>query len=84
MQELTTFQSQWDKEGKEDCLKLPWFEYGIPFFVHHFKRLTVKFFFSFSRAVPAAHGGFQARGLIRATTPGLLQSHSNMGSEPRL
>ena len=46
------------------------------------------FFFSclsaFSRATPAAYGGSQARGLIGAVATGLLQSHSNAGSEPRL
>ena len=42
------------------------------------------FIFAFSRAAPAAYGGSQARGLIRAVATGLRQSHSNMGSEPRL
>ena len=39
-----------------------------------------------SWADPAAYGGSQARGLIRATAAGLHQSpsHSNAGSEPRL
>ena len=41
-------------------------------------------FFAFSRAVPAAYGGSQARGLIGAVAVGLSQSHSNAGSEPRL
>ena len=40
--------------------------------------------FAFSRAAPAAYGGSQARGVIRAVATGLHQSHSNMGSEPRL
>ena len=31
-----------------------------------------------------AYGGSQARGLIRAVATGLLQSHSNAGSEPYL
>ena len=35
-------------------------------------------------AAPVAHGGSQARGLIRAVAAGLRQSHSNVGSEPRL
>ena len=39
------------------------------------------FFFVFSRAAPAAHGGFQARSLIGAVAAGLCQSHSNLGSE---
>ena len=37
-------------------------------------------FFVFFRAAPTAHGGSQARGLIRATAAGL----SNARSEPRL
>ena len=41
-------------------------------------------FFAFSRAAPLAPGGFQARGLIQAVASGLHQSHSNVGSEPRL
>ena len=39
------------------------------------------FFFVFSRATPAAYGGFQARGLIRAVAISLRHSHSNGGSE---
>ena len=43
------------------------------------------FLFSFSsfflRAAPAAHGGSQARGQIRATAAGLHHSHSNAGSQ---
>ena len=31
-----------------------------------------------------AYGGSQARGLIRAVAAGLHQSHSNVGSKPRL
>ena len=42
------------------------------------------FFFVFSRAVPMAYGGSQARGLIRAVAASLCQSHSSVGSEPRL
>jgi hypothetical protein len=41
-------------------------------------------FLVFSRAAPEAHGGSQARGLIRAVAAGLLHSHSNAGPEPRL
>ena len=37
-------------------------------------------FLSFSRAAPAAHGGSQARGGIRAVASSLRQSHSNVGS----
>jgi len=39
---------------------------------------------AFSRATPAAYGGSQARGPIRAVAVCLCQSHSNSGSEPRL
>ena len=41
-------------------------------------------FFVFSRAVPMAYGGSQARGLIGAVPASLGQSHSNMGSKLRL
>ena len=37
-----------------------------------------------SWAAPAAYGGSQARGRIGAGATGLHQSHSNVGSEPRL
>ena len=39
------------------------------------------FFFLLFRDVPAAHGGSQARGQIRAIAAGLRHSHSNAGSE---
>ena len=44
------------------------------------------FFFVFCpfRAVPAAYGGSQARGLIGAVAPGPCQSHSNARSKPYL
>jgi len=42
------------------------------------------FFFFFFRAALAAYGDSQARGLIGAVAAGLHQSHSNVGSEPRL
>ena len=42
------------------------------------------YFFVFSRATPATYGGSQARDQIGAIAAGLYQSHSNMGSEPRL
>ena len=42
------------------------------------------FFFSFSRAAPAAYGGSQARGWIGAIAAGLHHSHSNTRSEPHL
>ena len=39
------------------------------------------FFFLLFRAVPAAYGGSQARGLIGVTAAGLHHSHSNSGYE---
>ena len=42
------------------------------------------YFFAFSRAVPAAYGGSQARGRIGAVAAGLHHSHSNMVSKPCL
>ena len=44
------------------------------------------FFLSFchSWAAPAAYGGSQARGQIRAVATGLHQSHSKAGSKPHL
>ena len=36
------------------------------------------------RAALVACGGSQAKGLVEAVAAGLCQSHSNMGSEPRL
>ena len=41
-------------------------------------------FFAISCAAPAAYGGSQARGGIGAVAAGLLQSHSNEGSELHL
>ena len=49
------------------------------FFTFHF----ILFYFLPSRAPPAAYGGSQARGLIRAAAAGLHHSHSNIRSEPR-
>ena len=40
--------------------------------------------FVFSRAAPAAYGGYQARGQIGAVAAGLGQSHRNARSEPCL
>ena len=40
--------------------------------------------FDFSRAAPAAYGGSQAMGLIRAAATGLCQNHSNAWSKPHL
>ena len=42
------------------------------------------FFLLFLWAAPAAYGGSQSRGRIGAVAPGLCQSDSNAGSEPRL
>ena len=42
------------------------------------------FVFCLFRAAPAAYGGSQARGLIRAVASGLHHSHSHAASEPRL
>ena len=42
------------------------------------------FFFWLFRATPAAYGGSQSRGRIRAVAAGLHHSHSNAGSEPCL
>ena len=39
------------------------------------------YYFVFSRAVPVAYGGSQARGLIGAVAAGLHHSHSSAGSE---
>ena len=48
-------------------------------------RTALSFFLSFFfRATPAAHGGSQARGRIRATAADLHRSHSHAGSEPHL
>ena len=46
--------------------------------------LMVAFFVCFFRAAPAAYGGFQARGLIRAVAAGLPHSHSHARFEPHL
>ena len=40
--------------------------------------------FAFSGATPMAHGGFQARGRIRAVADSLCHSHSNTRSEAHL
>jgi len=40
--------------------------------------------FAISWADPVAYGGSQARGPIGAVATGLRQSHSKVGSEPRL
>ena len=64
---------------------LPYLMAGFNFnFISLFLILTFFIFFAISRAAPAAYGGSQARGLIRAVVTGLHQSHSNSGSEPHL
>ena len=40
--------------------------------------------FAISWAAPAAYGGSQARGLIRAVATSLRHSYSNVESEPHL
>ena len=40
--------------------------------------------FAISWADPMAYGGSQTRGQIRAVAASLCQSHSSVGSEPRL
>ena len=54
------------------------------YIVLHFSFFFVFFFFAISWAAPTAYGGSQARGRIGAVATGLHQSHSNVGSEPRL
>ena len=64
--------------------------YTVPSVLNTLSHLTfisfsfLFFLFAFSRATPAAYGGSQARGLIRAAAAGLYHSHSNTGSEPHL
>ena len=38
----------------------------------------------FTRGIPAAYGGSQTRGQVRAVAAGLHHSHSDARSEPRL
>ena len=54
------------------------------FFFLFFSFLSFFFFFFYFRAAPAAYGGLQARGPIRAIDAGLHHSHSNSGSELHL
>ena len=42
------------------------------------------FYLFFIRVISTAHGGSQARGLIRAAAASLQNSHSNAGFEPRV
>ena len=47
-------------------------------------RISFFVFMLFLWATPTAYGDSQARGPVRAVATGLHQSHSNMGSKPRL
>ena len=49
-----------------------------------FSFLSLSFIFFLFRAVPAAYGGSQARGLMGGIAASLHHSHSNVGSGPRL
>ena len=51
---------------------------------YFFIQLVLFFVCLFSRAVPPAYGGSQARSGIGATAASLYYSHSNMVSEPHL
>ena len=48
------------------------------------KFLLLFFFFFFFRVTPAAYGGSQVRGLIRAVAAGLYHSLRNVRSKPHL
>ena len=65
--------------GKSCIFYLFWF---ILFYLFIFVFFVVVV--AISWAAPAAYGGSQARGLIRAAATSIRQSHSNAGSEPRL
>ena len=71
-----------DRDGTGPGSRFLWSRFGCFLFVCLF--VFVFFVFCFFRAAPAAYGGSQARGLIRAVAAGLRHSHSNVGSEPRL
>ena len=51
--------------------------YAFVIFCKEMGRIFFFFFFVFSKAVPTAYGGSQARGLIGAVAAGLHHSHSN-------
>ena len=53
-------------------------------FLGFFVGFVFCFLFLLFRATPAASGGSQARGIIRATAAGLRQGHSHAGCEPHL
>ena len=54
--------------------------FGLPNIFHH----NEIYIFGLFRATPVAYGGSQARGQIRTAAAGLGQSHSHVGSKPRL
>ena len=60
------------------------FFYFLFFCLLSFVVVVVVVIVAISWAAPVAYGGSQARGLIGAVATSLRQSHSNMGSEPRL
>ena len=57
---------------------------GKPIITDSFLFLFFFVFLLFLRAAPAAYGGSQARGPIGTAAASLRQSHSKVGSEPRL
>ena len=71
-----TVVTQTEISQQHDCARFCW----QCFFVLSFFVVV----FCPSRATPAAYGGSQARGLIRAFAAGLGQSHSNARSKPHL
>ena len=54
------------------------------FFFNFYFVVVIVVVVAISWAAPAAHGGSQARGLIRATAAGLHHRHSNARPEPHL
>ena len=68
-------------------IQLEFFKFILDFKSQNQKLLLFWVFFVFLLflwAAPTAYGGSQARGRIGAVAAGLHQSHSNVGSEPRL
>ena len=60
-----------------------WLYYFILYYIMlHYIIYIYVCLFVFSRAVPAAYGGSQARGWIGVIATGLHYSHSNIGSKP--
>ena len=74
--------------AESPLIPVPQWELLFFTFLFHFIYLFIYLFFfwlfAFATASPAAYGGSQARGRIGAVATGLRQSHSNVGSEPRL